>query len=95
VVSAIDLIDILSDPGDDLDRLASPEPPPDLVVSFAEQVRHRLGQLPGDDLRQVALARLEGDTVAEAARRLGFSQRAVERKLRLIRQIWQQGMEEG
>ena len=50
-------------------------------------------QLPGDDLRRVALARLEGDTVAEAASRLGISRRAVERKLRLIRQIWQEPLD--
>jgi DNA-directed RNA polymerase specialized sigma24 family protein len=88
VVTAADLLDLVDEPGDDLDRLTGPEPPPDLVVAFADQCRHRLEQLPGDDLRQVALARLEGDSVAEAATRLGISRRAVERKLRLIRQIW-------
>jgi DNA-directed RNA polymerase specialized sigma24 family protein len=88
VVTAVDLLDLLDEPGDDLDRLTSPDPPPDLVVAFADQCRHRLEQLPGDDLRRVALARLEGDTVEEAAERLGISRRAVERKLRLIRQIW-------
>jgi DNA-directed RNA polymerase specialized sigma24 family protein len=89
VILAADLLDLLDEPGADLDRLTGPEPPPDLAVSFAEEVRRRLEQLPGDDLRRVALARLEGDTVAEAARRLGCTRRAVERKLRLIRQIWQ------
>jgi DNA-directed RNA polymerase specialized sigma24 family protein len=88
IVTAVDLFDLLDEPGDDLDRLTSPDPPPDLVVAFADQCRHWLEQLPGDDLRRVALARLEGDTVAEAAERLGISWRAVERKLRLIRQIW-------
>ena len=78
----------LGEPGADLDRLAGPEPPPDLVALLAEEVRRRLVQLPGDDLRDVAMARLEGDTVAEAATRLGISRRAVERKLRLIRQVW-------
>ena len=34
-----------------------------------------------------------GDTVAEAASRLGISRRAVERKLRLIRQIWQEPLD--
>jgi DNA-directed RNA polymerase specialized sigma24 family protein len=89
-VSATDLFDLLGEAGADLDCFAGPEPPPDLVAVFAEEVRGRLVQLPGDDLRNVALARLEGDTVAEAAQRLGISQRAVERKLRLIRQIWQE-----
>jgi DNA-directed RNA polymerase specialized sigma24 family protein len=87
VVAAVDLFGLLDEPGGDLDRLTGPDPPPDMVAAFADQCRHRLGQLPGD-LRQVAMARLEGDTVAEAAERLGISHRAVERKLRLIRQIW-------
>jgi DNA-directed RNA polymerase specialized sigma24 family protein len=90
-----DLLDLLGGPGGDLDRLAGPEPPPDLAVAFAEQVRHLLGRLPGDDLRRVALARLEGCTVAEAANRLGCSRRAVERKLHLIRQLWQHLADEG
>ena len=92
-VPACDLLELLGAPDADLDRLAGPEPPPDLVVAFADEVRHRLAQLPGDDLRRVALARLEGDTVAEAASRLGISRRAVERKLRLIRQIWQEPLD--
>lgn len=83
-----DLLDQLGGPGDDLDRLASPDPPPHLAAAFADQCRHLLDQLPGDDLRQVALARLEGYTVAEIADRQGIVERSVERKLHLIRQIW-------
>jgi DNA-directed RNA polymerase specialized sigma24 family protein len=88
-VVATDLLDLFGN----LDHLTGSEPPPDLVVSFADEVRHRLQQLPGDDLRQVTLARLEGDTVSEVATRLGMSQRAVERKLRLIRQFWQEALD--
>jgi DNA-directed RNA polymerase specialized sigma24 family protein len=94
VVAAADLLDLLGESDADLDRLTGPEPPPDLVVCFADEVRYRLAGLPGDDLRRVVLARLEGDTVPEVARRLGMSQRAVERKLRLIRQLWQSAVEE-
>jgi DNA-directed RNA polymerase specialized sigma24 family protein len=90
VVRAVDLLDLPGEPGADLDRLAGPEPPADVVACFAEEVRERLAQLPGEDLRRVALARLEGDSVAEVANRLGVSRRAVERKLRLIRQFWHQ-----
>jgi DNA-directed RNA polymerase specialized sigma24 family protein len=92
VVAATDLLELAAAPGADLDCLAGPEPPPDLVAAFTDQCRHLLAGLPGHDLRQVALARLEGDTVAEAAARLGMSRRAVERKLRLIRQFWEEGL---
>jgi DNA-directed RNA polymerase specialized sigma24 family protein len=91
---AEDLFDLASDAGDALDRFASPEPPPDLAACFAEEVRHLLQNLPGDDLRRVALARLEGCTVDEVATRLGVSRRAVERKLHLIRKVWQSDAEQ-
>ncbi len=89
VIPEVDLLDLAGQQAADLDCLAGPEPPPDLAVSFAEQVHRRLAQLPGDDLRRVALARLEGHTVPETAAFLGLSRRAVERKSRLIRQLWQ------
>jgi len=44
-------------------------------------------------LRQVALARLEGFTNQQVAKKLGTNLRAVERQLRLIRQIWQQELD--
>ncbi len=87
-IREVDLLDLVGQPGAGLDGLASPEPPPDVVVSFTEQVRQRLAQLPGDDLRRVALAHQEGHTVAEIATLLKWSRSKVERKLRLIREIW-------
>jgi DNA-directed RNA polymerase specialized sigma24 family protein len=92
VLAAADLFDV---PDADLDRLVGSEPPPDLAAAFADEVRQRLEELPGEDLRRVALARLEGDTVAETANRLGISRRAVERKLQLIRDLWQDAFEAG
>ena len=92
VLAAVDLFDIEDA---DLDHLIGPEPPPDLAVAFADELRHRLAELPGDDLRRVALARLEGDTVDQAAGRLGVSRRAVERKLQLIRELWQDAFTAG
>jgi DNA-directed RNA polymerase specialized sigma24 family protein len=95
VTREADLLNPEGEPGASLDALIGTEPPPDLVACFAEQVRHLMEQLPGDDLRDVARARLEGDSVSETAQRLGLSQRAVERKLRLIRQCWQPVPESG
>ncbi len=88
-IREVDLLDLAGQPDAGLDGLVGPEPPPDLVVSFAEQVRQRLTQLPDDDLRRVALARLEGHSVAEAAVILGLSRRTIERKCKLIQQFWQ------
>ena len=47
-----------------------------------------LGLLRDDRLREIAVWRMEGYTVAEIAEQLGISVRAVERKLQLIRAKW-------
>ncbi len=87
VQAAVDLFDVLEDAGADLDRLASADPPPDAVVAFAEECS-RLLSLLDDELRAVTQARLEGYTEREIAGRRGVAVRTVQRKLRLIRQIW-------
>jgi hypothetical protein len=64
-------------------------PTPEDAAALAEEAEQRLGQLP-DDLRQIALWKLEGYTNAEIAAlpQMRSSVRTVERKLRLIRQAW-------
>nr|MCU0979177.1 ECF-type sigma factor [Pirellulaceae bacterium] len=47
-----------------------------------------LERLPDADLRTLAVAKLEGYANAEVAERLGCSMRTVERRLRLIRDLW-------
>lgn len=54
----------------------------------AEACRRLLDALGDDDLRAVALWRMEGYTTAEVAERLGRAPRSVERMLGLIRAIW-------
>jgi DNA-directed RNA polymerase specialized sigma24 family protein len=44
--------------------------------------------LPTEELRRVALAKVEGCTNAETALRLGRSVCTVERKLQVIRSLW-------
>ena len=68
--------------------LLGPEPPPDLVAQFEDQCRRLLKALPADELRSVAVWRLEGYTNDEIAARLGCVVQTVERKLRRIRTIW-------
>ena len=66
-------------------------PTPEFAAIMAEQCDHLLGQL-NDDLRQVAVAKMEGYTNEEIADRLDCSLSTVERSLRLIRRIWQREM---
>lgn len=63
-------------------------PTPAFVVEVAEEFRRLLDQLADDELRQIALLKMEGHTVEEIAARLTLSHRVVERRLRVIRQIW-------
>jgi DNA-directed RNA polymerase specialized sigma24 family protein len=63
---------------------AGREPPPE----FAAAVADLLECLPSDELRRIALARMEGFSNAEVARRLGRSLSTIERKLQVIRILW-------
>jgi RNA polymerase sigma factor (sigma-70 family) len=65
------------------------EPDPAEAAAMAETCSRLLGALEKENLRQVALWRLEGYSNAEIAQRLNRSEGAVERKLKLIREIWE------
>jgi RNA polymerase sigma factor (sigma-70 family) len=72
-----------------LDELCSPEPTPAFAAEVAEQCQRLLDCL-DDELRFVALQKLEGRTNEEIAAQLGCVTRSVERRLRLIRKTWKQ-----
>jgi RNA polymerase sigma factor (sigma-70 family) len=69
-------------------NLAAAEPTPEEAAAAVEEF-HRLLDLLGDEeLRQVALARLEGFTNEEIADRMCISLATVERKLARVRTRW-------
>jgi DNA-directed RNA polymerase specialized sigma24 family protein len=74
--------------GSVLDRVLSREPTPEFAAQVTEE-RERLLRRLDDDLRSVALLRMEGYTVNEVAARVGCVPRTVKRKLKLIREIWE------
>lgn len=69
-------------------ELISAEPTPDQAAQFAEEVHSRLADLPGKLERTIAIRRMQGHSNSEIAEELDVSQRTVERKLNLIRQMW-------
>jgi DNA-directed RNA polymerase specialized sigma24 family protein len=75
--------------GSALAEVAGREPAPAFAAEVAEEFRRLLGRLEDPELREVALAKLEGYTNAEIARRLGCAEVTVERRLRLIRKSWE------
>ena len=72
-----------------LDQFAGREPTPQFAAEMAEACRLLLGRLGNAELQAVAVWKMEGDTVPEIAARLGCALSTVERRLRLIRQIWE------
>ncbi len=73
----------------DLAALIAGEPDPAFAAEAAEQCRHLLGVLDGAELRNVAVWKMEGYTNEEIGAKLGRSVGSVERKLRLIRAVWE------
>jgi len=63
-------------------------PPADLTAELTEACELLLEQLPDEQLRQIAIMRMDGFLVDEIAQRLELSKRAVERRLQLIRRTW-------
>jgi RNA polymerase sigma factor (sigma-70 family) len=84
-------------PGSDADgpgiaQVASAEPSPELAAEISDEMQRLLGKLPNEEVRAVALAKLEGYTNAEIAERLGCALATVERRLSLIRSVWKSSL---
>jgi RNA polymerase sigma factor (sigma-70 family) len=71
-----------------LSEVLDREPTPEFAAQAAEECRRLLDRLGDDELRSVALWKMEGYTTEEIADQLGYVPRTVERKLRLIRTLW-------
>jgi DNA-directed RNA polymerase specialized sigma24 family protein len=66
------------------------EPTPEFAAEVADECQNLLAQLDNDEMRAIALARMDGYCTEEIAKRMGKSLSFIERKLRLIRAIWSQ-----
>jgi DNA-directed RNA polymerase specialized sigma24 family protein len=71
-----------------LERLPGPEPSPEFAAMVADECRRLLDLLEDEALRSVAVWKMEGQTNAAIATRLGVVASTVERKLRHIRDLW-------
>ena len=68
-----------------IDQVEGREPPPDVALREAEMFLRLLAKLPREDLRRIALMKMEGYTNAEIAASLRRSVKTVELKLSVIR----------
>ena len=78
----------VSKPG--IEQVVGPEPTPAFAAEVAEHARRLLEVLPNQVLRDVAVWKMEGDSIEEIAEKLGCSTRTVDRKLDVIRGIWKE-----
>jgi DNA-directed RNA polymerase specialized sigma24 family protein len=71
-----------------MERVVGAEPTPEFAAQMAEECQRLLAMLTKPELRSTALWKMEGYTNQEIAVKLGCVPRTVERKLRVIRTIW-------
>lgn len=81
-----------SQPGG-FDQLLDSEPTPEFLAIMDEQQRDLFQALPDVSQREVARLRFEGFSNEEIAEQLGTSLRSVERKLKIVREIWTELMQ--
>jgi RNA polymerase sigma factor (sigma-70 family) len=72
----------------DVEECEDEVPPPELIVILQEEQDRLMGLLRDDELRSIALWKLEGFTHEEIADKLGVTPRTIVRKLNLVRQTW-------
>jgi DNA-directed RNA polymerase specialized sigma24 family protein len=75
---------------DGLAQVIGDEPTPDFAAEVAEEFRRLIDALGrvDDDLRRIAVWKMEGDTTAEIAAKLGCVRETVSRRTGLIKKIW-------
>lgn len=73
----------------DLEHVVGDAPTPEFAAQCADECRAMLDRLNDPTLAAVAVQKMEGYTTAEIAQRCDLAPRTVERKLQLIRQIWE------
>lgn len=79
-----------AEPG--LDAIVGNEPSPAFAAQTAEECRRLLRLLGDPELETIALLKLEGHTLEEIGRKLGYVPRTIKRKMRLIRTLWEREM---
>jgi RNA polymerase sigma factor (sigma-70 family) len=71
-------------------QVVGAEPTPELAAQVAEEFQRLLAKLGSDELRSIAVWKLEGYTNAEIAAQLDCAEVTVERRLNLIRSVWKE-----
>ncbi len=76
-----------SSPADGLQQLIGKDPTPEMLAQISEE-HDRLMTMLDDDLKQIAVWKMENRNNEEIASELGLTSRSVRRKLGRIRELW-------
>ncbi len=77
-----------------IEQVAQENACPVSIEAFLTDCEELFEQLDTNELRMIAMMRVEGYSVDEIADRIGCAKRSVERRLNLIRQIWKSASED-
>jgi DNA-directed RNA polymerase specialized sigma24 family protein len=81
------------DDGPTLERILSQDPSPALAAEMADEYRRLLERLGDHQLKDIAVARMEGCSVDEIATKHHCAPRSIKRRLQLIRSIWEKAVD--
>ncbi len=73
-----------------LEEIVGREPTPEFAAQAAEECQRLLSLLGDSELERIAILKMDGHTLGEIAQQLGYAERTIKRKLRLIRSLWEQ-----
>lgn len=76
------------------DQVFSESPSPEFVAQLTEEYQRLFDQLQDADLRTIAILKMEGHTIAEMSTKLGRAPATIERKLKVIRAVWEKDLGE-
>jgi DNA-directed RNA polymerase specialized sigma24 family protein len=77
------------------DEVCNHELSPELFCTMRDQTNWLIGLLKSDEMRRIALWRIEGLTVNEIAKCMSLTPRSIERKLKIIRTRWDMELSRG
>jgi RNA polymerase sigma factor (sigma-70 family) len=75
-------------PEANIEQVLATEPTPEFAALAADEFRRLLDLMPDETFRSVAVWKMEGQSSAEIAARLGCVESTVQRKLKRIRDLW-------
>jgi len=73
-----------------IEQVGTSQDSPASVVEFVDEVDNLLAALKDEQLQAIAVLKLDGCSIAEIATEMEITQRAVQRRLALIRQTWRE-----